>query len=432
MSLWRTILMAVNLVGVRLGGAAIGLASQILLARLLSQHDVGVVFLGMSAAAFISLLITGGYPILAITCLPRYYALGRKNLVHAFHAAFLRDSLWISLVSFALAAAAYFWLPLNDGLKIALLFGCLSAPASALIRINGAVANSVRRYALSYVPDFLYRPGLLLAYLVFAWAVGLHLSIAHVLWAFVIMNTIVALAQAWLIGEDGARSGLKWSGRHNLAPVLRSRAAALVIVGIVTASFADVVTLIAGFFLNNADVALVGVTIRLAALAGFITQATQQFILPDLTAAMTRGTPQQVHALLLRINMIALAAILACVTGAMLFGPWALRIFGSGYEVGHWPLVLFMISQAFRAASGMNQHLLSLAGYQIKTAGSCLVAMAVLVGGTALFTPSHGVMGLAYAVLIADAVWAGLLALQTQRLTGRRGDIIGVLLEKKS
>ena len=432
MSLWRTILMAVNLVGVRLGGAAIGLASQILLARLLSQHDVGVVFLGMSAAAFISLLITGGYPILAITCLPRYYALGRKNLVRAFHAAFLRDSLWISLASFALAAVAYFWLPLNDGLKAALLFGCLSAPAAALIRMNGSIANSVRRYALSYVPDFLYRPGLLLAYLVFAWAMGFHLSIAHVLWAFVIVNTIVALAQAWLIGEDGARSGLKWSGRHNLAPVLRSRAAALVIVGAVTASFADIVTLIAGFFLNTADVALVGVTIRLAALAGFITQATQQFILPDLTAAMTRGTSQQVHALLLRINIIALAAILACVAGAMLLGPWALRIFGSGYEAGHWPLVLFMISQTFRAASGMNQHLLSIAGYQIKTAGSCLVAMAVLVGGTALFTPSHGVMGIAYAVLIADAVWAGLLALQTQRLTGRRGDIIGVLLEKKS
>jgi len=87
-----------------------------------------------------------------------------RALVRAFHAAFLRDSLWISLVSFALAAVAYFWLPLNDGLKIALLFGCLSAPAAALIRINGAVANSVRRYALSYVPDFLYRPGLLLAY----------------------------------------------------------------------------------------------------------------------------------------------------------------------------------------------------------------------------------------------------------------------------
>ena len=394
MSLWRTILLAINLVGVRFGGAAIGLASQILLARLLTQNDVGVVFMGMSAAAFISLLITGGYPTLAMTCLPRYYALGRKNLVRAFHAAFLRDGLWISLATFALAAVVYFWLPLDDGIKTALLFGCLSAPAAALIRINSSVANSVRRYSLSYVPDFLYRPGLLLAYLVFAWGVGIHLSVVHVLWAFVIVNTIVAVAQAWLIGEDGARSGLKWSGRHNLAPVLRGRAAALVIVGAVAASFADVVTLIAGFFLNTADVALVGVTIRLAALAGFITQATQQFILPDLTAAMTRGTSGQVHALLLRINMVALGAILACVVGAMLLGPWALRIFGSEYEAGHWPLVLFMISQAFRAASGMNQHLLSLAGYQMKTAGSCLVAVAVLIGGTALLAPRWASWGL--------------------------------------
>ena len=123
---------------------------------------------------------------------------------------------------------------------------------------------------------------------------------------------------------------------------------------------------------------------------------------------------------------------MACVVGAMLLGPWALRIFGSEYEAGHWPLVLFMVSQAFRAASDMNQHLLSLAGYQIKTAGSCLVAVAVLIGFTALLAPGMGVMGLALAVLIADTVWAALLAFQAQRLTGRRGDIIGVLTAQKS
>ena len=430
MSLWRTILLAVNLVGVRFAGAAIGLASQILLARLLTQNDVGIVFMGMSAAAFISLLITGGYPTLAITCLPRYYALGRKNLVRAFHFASLRDSLWISLATFALAAIVYFWLPLNDGIKTALLFGCLSAPASAFIRMNSAVANSVRRYALSYVPDFLYRPGLLLAFLLVAWALGMHLGVVQVLMAFVVMNTIVALGQAWFIRGEGIFSGLKWPRRHDLAPLLRGRAAALVVVGAVAASFADIVTLIAGFFLPAEDVALVGVAIRLAALAGFITQATQQFVLPDLTAAMTRGTAQQVQAILLRINVIGLGAILACVVGAMLFGTWALRIFGAEYEAGHWPLVLFMVSQAFRAASGMNQHLLSLAGYQIRTAGSCLVAMGVLIAGTALLAPSHGVMGLAIAVILADAVWAALLAIQAQRLTGRRGDIIGVWPKK--
>ena len=430
MSIWRTVLLAINLVGVRFGGAAIGLASQILLARLLTQEQVGIVFLGMSATAFISLVITGGYPQLAITCLPRYYTLERKNLLLAFHAAFLRDSLWITLVTFGIAAMIYFWAPLDDGIKIALLFGCLSAPASALIRINSSVANSVRRYTLSYIPDFLYRPGLLLIFLIACWIAKLPLGVLQVLWAFVIANTIVAVAQAILIGKEGTISGFKWSGRHDLAPVLRSRAGALVIVGAVAASFSDIVTLIAGFFLAPADVAVVGVAIRLAALAGFITQATQQFILPDLTTAMARGTPRNVHALLLRINILALGAIFACVIGAIFFGGFALRVFGAAYEQGHWPLVLFMVSQAFRAASGMNQHLLSLAGYQVKTAGSCLVAVFVLVAGAAILTPQYGVMGIAFAVIMADAVWAVLLAFQAQSLTGRRGDIIGILAEK--
>ena len=79
MSLWRMILTAINLVGVRFGGAAMGLVSQILLARLLPQEDVGVVLMGMSAAAILSLMMTAGYPSLTMTILPRYYALGPQD-----------------------------------------------------------------------------------------------------------------------------------------------------------------------------------------------------------------------------------------------------------------------------------------------------------------------------------------------------------------
>jgi O-antigen/teichoic acid export membrane protein len=432
MSLWRTIVLALNIVGLRFGGAAIGLASQILLARLLSQSEVGVVFLGISAAAFISLVIAGGYPQLGITCLPRYYALGRPSLVRAFHAAFLRDGLRISAVTFAIAAFVYFRAPLDDGLKTALLFGCLSSLPSAFIRINSSVANSMRNYTLSFIPDLFFRPGLLLLYLVANWLLGVHLNVVDVLWAFVIANTLVAVGQAWFIGNQSALSGLQSADRHNLASHLRGRAAALVVVGLVATSFADIVTLLAGFFLAPSDVAIVGVAIRLAALAGFITQATQQFILPDLTAAMAKGATGQVRVLLLRINFVTLGAIMSCVIGAALCGGFALKIFGANYELGHWPLVLFMISQAFRAASGMNQYLLSIAGYQIKTAGACMIAVTVLLAATFILTPSYGVMGLACAAILADVVWAVLLALQAQRLTGRRGDVLGVLFAQKA
>ena len=424
---WRMILTAINLVGVRFGGAGIGLLSQILLARLLPQADVGVIFLGMSAAAVLSQVVTVGYPPLAMTCLPRYYALGRKNLVRAFHAAFWRDSLVIIAMVAALAAIVVLATPLDPGLKTAIVFGCLSAPASSLIRINSATANSLRRFSLSYVPDFIYRPGLLLAYLLLAWWLGFGLSVASVLWAFVIANSAVALAQAWLMGKQGAIPPPFRTVRRNLAPLLRGRAGSLVIVAAVSTSFADLVNMIGGFFLAPDDVAVLGVCIRLAALVGFITQATQNFILPDLALALTRGTRGEIHSLLLRINVLALAAMGACIAGAIVAGPLVLRIFGPQYVVGHWPLVLFMVSQGFRAASGMNQHLLSIDGHQSKTAGSCLFAVSALALAASLLTPRYGVMGMAIAVIVADAIWAVMLALQARRYTGRRGDILALL-----
>ncbi|MBC8037506.1 MAG: lipopolysaccharide biosynthesis protein [Rhizobiales bacterium] len=427
MSLWRMILTAVNLIGVRFGGAGLGLLSQIVLARLLPQADVGVIFLGMSAAAIVSQVVTVGYPPLAMTCLPRYYALGRINLVRAFHAAFWRDSFVIIAVVAALTAIVVLATPLDPGLKTAIIFGCLSAPASSLIRINSATANSLRRFSLSYVPDFIYRPGLLLAYLLLAWWLGLGLSVTSVLWAFIIANSMVALGQAWLMGRQGAIPPPFRTVRRNLAPLLRGRAGSLVIVAVVATSFADLVNLIGGFFLPPDDVAVLGVCIRLAALVGFITQATQNFILPDLAAALTRGNRSEVQSLLLRINAVALAAMAACIGGAVVAGHLVLRIFGSQYEVGYWPLVLFMVSQGFRAASGMNQHLLSIDGHQSKTASSCLFAVSALVLAASILTPRYGVMGMAIAVIIADAIWAALLAFQAQRHTGRRGDIVALL-----
>lgn len=427
MPLWRMLLTAVNLVGLRLGGAAIGLISQVLLARLLPQADVGVILMAMSAAAIISLAMSAGYPALSMTVLPRYYALARRNLVQAFNSALWHDTIIVTLLVIAAVAAAILLAPLDDGIRTALLFGCLTAPASVLIRITSSAANSMRRFSLSYVPDFLFRPGLLMVYLVLAWLGGLTLSKSSVLWALVVVTSAVALGQAFLLGRDGPLPQFLERSRHKLAPLLRGRAASLVIVGAISASFADIVTLIGGVYLKSHDVAQLGVAMRLAALAGFVTQATQQFVLPDLAAAITKGVKRDVESLLFRINLIALTAIAACVIGAVLFGPLILSIFGKDYAAAHWTLVLLMISQLFRAASGMNQYLLSIDGYQGRTANSCVFAVAALAAGASILTPHYGVMGMAMAVVIADILWAAALGIQAQHYAGYRGDLLAIL-----
>ena len=422
MSFWRMILTASNLVGLRFGGAAMGLVSQVLLARLMPQQDVGVVLMGLSAAAIISLLMTAGYPSLTMTVLPRYYALGRRRLVEAFHRAVWHDSLWASAVVMAGVAGVWAIAPISDDLKSALVFGALMAPAACLIRISSSAANSKRRFQLSYVPDFLFRPGLLLLFLASAWIIGLAPDRQTVIAIVIAITFIVATGQAILLGTSVLPRSLS-AGRHDLAPRLRSRAAAMVLIAAIAMSFADIVTLIGGVFLPAHDVAQLGIAIRLAALAGFVTQVTQNFVLPDLSAALVKGDNATTGALIRRINLIAVVAIAACVAVSILFGSLILSVFGDGYRGAHWPLVLFMLSQLFRAAGGMNQHLLSLRGYQTRSVWPCVFAMALLVAGASLLTPALGLLGMACAVILAEASWATILGFQAQRYAGVRGDI---------
>ena len=86
-----------------------------------------------------------------------------------------------------------------------------------------------------------------------------------------------------------------------------------------------------------------------------------------------------------------------------------------------------MISQLFRAAGGMNQYLLSIDGFQGRTANSCIFAVTALAASASLLTPAFGVLGMAFAVVIADFLWAAVLGVQAQRYAGYRGDILAVL-----
>lgn len=418
------------LVGTRFGGAALGLLTQILAARLLSPIDTGTVFLAMSATSILGLLATLGYPALTLTSTARYVALGRQRLLTAFKSLLVYDTVLLSLLLLASVAAAVTLLPLQPALRTALIFAALSLFAANLLRLNSALANSHRRFALSTTPDFLFRPGLLFLYLLLAWLLNGSVSVTSVLWAFTASNTVVALGQWALMGADGLR--VEWRKPHaSFARPLRRRAMALVVVFAVSAAFGDLVTLIGGLFLPAGDVAVLAVAIRLAALAGFVTQALQQLVLPELAQVLALRDDSEFRRLMLRTNVLALGSIAALIAAAMAFGPLALSLFGPDYALGHWPLVVFLVGQLFRAGSGLNLHLLSLAGSQIRTATSCLFAVAILFAAASLLSPRLGVMGIAWAAVLADAVWSGLLAYQAKLYTGRRGDILSLAASRR-
>jgi O-antigen/teichoic acid export membrane protein len=424
MTLGKMLQLMVGSVGLRFAGAGLGLVTQLVLTRNFSPSDVGVIFLGMSMAAVLSMVAAVGYPLLALTQLPRFFTLGVGNLVRAFHGAFLRDlavALVLILVGILIATLG---LAIDRGLKIALIFGGLSALPSAFLRYNSMLANGLRRYQLAFVPDFIFRPGLFFLYIIAAFALGVQPSVPHVLAAFVFSNTIVAIGQTLILRGHGVRLSDWMQVRPLLSHVLRRRAMALAVVGAVTVMFADIVTLLGGFILPHDEVAILGLTIRLAGIAGFVIQATQQFILPDLTQALTRQNDKLADELLVRLNLLTALTLALGLLVTIFFGGFFLSFFGEVYRTGQWLLVLFLVGQSTRALSGMNQNLLSIGGHQVRSAGACLTGLFIFTFAAIIFTNLLGFMGIGYAAILAELIWAVMLAVQVQSLMGRRADLL--------
>ncbi len=188
-------------------------------------------------------------------------------------------------------------------------------------------------------------------------------------------------------------------------------------------AFADIVTVLGGFLLPSADVAVLGISMRLAAIAGFILQAGQTLVLSDYTEAIVKRDEAKSNGLLKRINGMTVSIAIVALLGGTLLGEYVLAAFGPDYVAGKWLLVLILLGQSIRALGGMNQHLLSINGHQLRTAGACLLALLVLLGLALLLCPQLGLMGMGYAVVGAELTWQLALGAQAQKLCSRRGDL---------
>jgi O-antigen/teichoic acid export membrane protein len=302
----------------------------------------------------------------------------------------------------------------------------LAALPHTLIRLNNAAANSLRQFSLSMVPDFVFRPASFCLAVLGLAVFAEPLSEILVLGLFVLSNLLISLVQTKLLGAQSAVAGFTGRLRPGLRRMLRARAMPLALITLISITYTDVVTAVAAIYLPADQVAAVGLSARLAALAGFIAQAQQTIVLRDLTNAIVSGSPDGMRQVLWKTNVIATGLMLAAIAGAAVLGEWALHIFGEAYASSKWLLVLMIVAQLLRAAGGMNLHVLSLKGKQRWMAVLAILSLAVLVVAAAVLTPRLGAPGFVLAVVMADAFWIVSLGILARRLLGYGADIFAV------
>jgi O-antigen/teichoic acid export membrane protein len=412
------------LTGARIAGALAGFATQVVLARSLQAHALGVFFSVTSLAAVVGLICAHGYPAIAARFVSRYREQGKENLI----AAFVGESFRVAAISVAIAtvvvlAGTALWPSFDFDARLALAAAALSIPAHAYLRLNGYFAAAIRRFALSYLPDTSIRPFLLLAGVLALIACGLTLTASMVAWLLTAILTTLALVQYALLRKD-----LPIGARHAAPPRLTKRwrreANPLILVALFTNYFADVDILIVTPLLTSAGTAMLGVCLKLCMLVAFAVQVAHQVVVPDLADARARKNNDQIREAVARAFTFPLAITVGALVLAALWGENLLAIFGPEFAAGKTPLLILLACQLVRALFGPSAMLLTVIGAQRQNAALAIAALIVLAGANLVLVPLYGVLGAAIAVSIATLFWLVACAIVLGRLSGLRTDAL--------
>lgn len=408
----------------RLAGAGAGFLTQLLLARALGASDLGVFYAVTSLALVASILAGQGFPAVMARFVDRYSS--RPPLLRAFGRSALRH-LAVGVAVLCAGAALLALTPFGTaGQRHALLVAIAAIPFLAVISFSCHWASAFRRFALCYIPETLGRPVLFLAAVAVPVAIGLDLSADTAILLFTGTAMAVAVGQGILVARVTppgraipVRRPLRrrWAGEARLA----------VVTALFTLAFGDLAILVASTALPSHEVALFGVSLKLAVLIGFFVQVAHHLASVDLAQANRLSDEALQRRTLRRAILLPTAVTLAATVGAVFLGDRMLALFDETLAGGTAVLVVLLASQMVRAVAGPSVTALTAMGAQRANGILCAVSLGVLVAATLVLAPLFGALGAAIAVLLSTLAQSAGAALVLARRGGFRTDIAALI-----
>jgi len=414
--------------GSRIAGAAIGLVTQIVLARTLSTAWLGEFFFATSLASILAIVAAGGFPSVTARFLIRYRDHRASHLAGLFMRTSRRFAIAGAFVVSALAiGAALVWPDLSDEARMSVVLGCLAILPAAMSRVAGAAATAYRRFNLSFLPDLLARPLLFLGVILLIQAITGETSLVTVLVVFVVLYGLQAAYQTMSVRRTIPAAGPVPAGAGRAVRLWRKVALPYVSIALFTAIFGDLAILVAGFFLDRADLAMFGVVVKLTLIVGFAVNTAYQVALPDLGDALKARDRASLSRAIGLANIMGMGIALAAILGAIVAGGPVLGLFGEEFAGGRDQLIVLLVGQAIIAAGGPSTQLLTLTGNRTGLMLASLGGVVALTALNAALIPVLGLWGAVLAVLAVNALWSATLVLIARSALGHGADVIAVV-----
>lgn len=410
---------AVMVMGIRVGGAAIALLSQIFLARWMGAFEYGIYAYVWVWVITLGIVAPMGFTTAILRFIPEYRTKEKWHRLRGVLNTSWRMVLMFGLLCMALGFAvlaliqnhidAYYITPL--------IVALLTVPVIALADCQEGMARGFGWINLAYLPSYILRPLFIVAA---AWGIYYFAGTPTGL-----QVTIAALAGALLI-VIWQRLVLA-SRIRKIVPVSRpvyhtaywtSVAAPLVLVEGLYLMLTNTDIFILGQFVAPDQVGVYYASTRIANLIVFIYFAVAALAVPkfaELHAAGSRSELQRfTHGIIQWIFWPSVAGALFL----LVVGGFALELFGEGFSSGFPVLCILMLGFLVRASTGPIEYLLNMTGHQKATA--------IAYGGAALLNillnfvliPECGIIGAASATAISISVATLWLVVEVRRRLG--------------
>jgi O-antigen/teichoic acid export membrane protein len=182
---------------IRVAGALLAYVSQVLLARWMGSFEFGVYVYVWTWVLLYAQLADLGLASAAQRFIPEYRERGRPDLLRGY----LAGSRWLAFgiaagIAAVSAAGVRLLEPwLDDYLVIPLYLACVTLPAHALAGTQDGISRSFDWVGLSFVPNYIVRPLLLVVLMAGAYAAGMPPDAATAMIAAVLSTWLPTVAQ---------------------------------------------------------------------------------------------------------------------------------------------------------------------------------------------------------------------------------------------
>jgi O-antigen/teichoic acid export membrane protein len=407
--------------GIRVGHAAIGFVTAIVLAKMLGPSGYGTYAFVMAVVAFIAMPTELGIPGLAVREIAVTNAHKDWSQMRGFIVRAHQTNAVLCVVILAMATVALLiW---GDRLDVekrtCMWLGLLIVPLLSLGSLRGAMLRGLRKVVLGQLPEQIIRPLTLLTLILLLPLFGTKLATP----VGIMSVQIISVATAFLCGVAfflrnrpselaGAEPHFR-SGSLLTASIPFGLSAAMQLINGRT----DILVL--GIFREDADVGIYRVAVQIAAVMVFAIRAVNANQAPHIAHLYVKGDMQKLQKMITTSSQgMALYALLILLA-ILFFGESIIRtFFGAQFVTAYVPLVILAVGQLVNVSMGSVASLLNMTGHERDTTRIVVIGAIVNVVLNFSLTPLWGMTGAAVATASGLVTWNLIMRRQVRKRIG--------------